>query len=130
MVRAEHLPEAWWWISFSTKIGAIGAVNVRAESGSAALARCRELGIHPEVGEAAVWMIPERELPAGRFMPGKTLREMGYLPSRSLPDQRAVAYANNMTAIVERDGAITREEIEIGDGIFEVGQIVERLHHG
>ncbi len=130
MVRAEHLPEAWWWISFSTKIGAIGAANVQAASGKAALARCRDLGIHPEVGEAAVWRIPERELPAGRFMAGRTLRELGYLPSRSLADQKAVAYANTMTAIVETQGEITQDEIEIGDGVFEVGQNVKKIAVG
>ena len=73
-----------------------------------------------------MWKIPERELPAGRFMARRTLQELGYLPSRLLADQKAVADANTMTAIVETDGEITQEEREISDEVFEVGQNVER----
>ncbi len=60
MVRAEYLSAnqqpieqactPWWWVSFSTRAGPLGAANVQARSGTAALARCRALGIHPQVG--------------------------------------------------------------------------------
>ena len=73
-----------------------------------------------------MWKIPARELPGDRFMPGKMLRELGYLTSRELADQKAVAAANTMTAVVETAGDITQEEVEIGDGILEVGQQVKR----